>query len=82
MQASDSEKLETEDEQQEAERQRAQDEEQAQKERQARMQAWIASFQDKTREELIAQQRAETPHWSDDELGPWADSKLRLSRMF
>jgi pimeloyl-ACP methyl ester carboxylesterase len=43
------------------------------------MQAWIASFQDKTREELIAQQRAETPHWSDDELGPWADSKLRLS---
>jgi pimeloyl-ACP methyl ester carboxylesterase len=43
------------------------------------MQAWIASFQDKTREDLIAQQRAETPHWSDDELRPWADSKLRLS---
>jgi hypothetical protein len=61
------------------ERQRAQEEEQAQKERQAGMQAWIASLQDKTREELIAQQRAETPHWSDDELGPWADSKLRLS---
>jgi pimeloyl-ACP methyl ester carboxylesterase len=77
--ALDSGKLETPREQQEVERQRAQEDEQAQKERQAHMQAWIASFQDKTREELIAQQRAETPHWSDDELGPWADSKLRLS---
>jgi pimeloyl-ACP methyl ester carboxylesterase len=76
---SDSETLETQGEQPEVERQRAQEEEQAQKERQAGMQAWIASLQDKTREELIAQQRAETPHWSDDELGPWADSKLRLS---
>ncbi len=77
--ASESESLETEDEQQEVERQRAQEEEQAQKQRQAGMQAWIASFKDKPRVELIAQQRAETPHWSDDELGPWADSKLRLS---
>jgi pimeloyl-ACP methyl ester carboxylesterase len=77
--ASDSEKIETQGEQPEAERERVQAEELAHKERQDRMQAWIASFKDKTREELIAQQRAETPHWSDDELGPWADSKLRLS---
>jgi pimeloyl-ACP methyl ester carboxylesterase len=71
--------LGTADEQQDVERQRAEKEAAAQKERQAGMQAWIASLQGKTREELIAQQRAETPHWSDDELGPWADSKLRLS---
>ena len=33
----------------------------------------------KTREEMIADQRAASPSWSEDELGPWADSKLRLS---
>jgi N-formylmaleamate deformylase len=27
----------------------------------------------------MAQQRAESPGWSEAELGPWADSKLRLS---
>jgi pimeloyl-ACP methyl ester carboxylesterase len=48
-------------------------------ERQAGMRAWISELKDKTREELIAQQRAKTPHWSEAELGPWADSKLRLS---
>src|SRR5690606_2843128 len=31
------------------------------------------------RDELIARQRAENPTWSEAELGPWADSKLRLS---
>ncbi len=46
---------------------------------QARMHDWITGLQAKTREELIAAQRAETPSWSEDELGPWADSKLRLS---
>jgi len=33
----------------------------------------------KTREELIAEQRAATPGWSDAELGPWADAKLQFS---
>jgi N-formylmaleamate deformylase len=33
----------------------------------------------KTREELIAGQRAEQPDWSDTELEPWADAKLRFS---
>jgi pimeloyl-ACP methyl ester carboxylesterase len=43
------------------------------------MQAWFASIKRKTREELIAEQRAATPGWSDAELAPWADSKLRVS---
>jgi N-formylmaleamate deformylase len=46
---------------------------------QARMHAWITDLKTKTRAELIAAQHAETPGWSEDELGPWADSKLRLS---
>ncbi|HEX8236074.1 MAG TPA: alpha/beta hydrolase [Abditibacteriaceae bacterium] len=66
------------EEQQEQER-RQMEEEQASRERQSGMHAWIRGIQGKTREELIAQQRAQTPHWSDDELEPWADSKLRLS---
>ena len=33
----------------------------------------------KTREELIAEQRTETPGWPEAELEPWADAKLRLS---
>jgi pimeloyl-ACP methyl ester carboxylesterase len=45
----------------------------------ARMRDWITSLKTKTRAELIAAQQAETPGWSEDELGPWADSKLRLS---
>lgn len=47
--------------------------------RQAGMRAWIGGLKRKTREELIAQQRSETPDWSEAELGPWADAKLRLS---
>jgi pimeloyl-ACP methyl ester carboxylesterase len=46
---------------------------------QARMHDWISGLQTKTREELISAQRAETPGWSEDELGPWADAKLQLS---
>ncbi len=48
-------------------------------ERQARMRAWITGLRDKTRAELIATQHAEQPLWSQAELSPWADSKLRLS---
>jgi N-formylmaleamate deformylase len=48
-------------------------------ERQMGMQAWLTELKRKTREELIAEQRAATPSWSEAELGPWADAKLRLS---
>jgi pimeloyl-ACP methyl ester carboxylesterase len=51
----------------------------ADEQRQARMRAWVTGLKRKTREEVIAEQRAQTPGWSDAELGPWADSKLRLS---
>jgi pimeloyl-ACP methyl ester carboxylesterase len=40
---------------------------------------WLLDMQNKTREELMAEQRAAAPGWSESELGPWADSKLRLS---
>ena len=33
----------------------------------------------KTREELVADQRADQPGWSDAELEPWADAKQRFS---
>ena len=48
-------------------------------ERQAQMRAGIVNLKRKTREELIADQHAASPAWSEAELGPWADSKLRLS---
>ncbi len=40
--------------------------------------AWLTNFQNQSREDLIARQRAETPGWSEVELVPWADSKLRV----
>jgi pimeloyl-ACP methyl ester carboxylesterase len=40
---------------------------------------WIESLQRKTREQLLAEQRAATPGWSEAELEPWADSKLLVS---
>lgn len=40
------------------------------------MQAWFTELKRKTREQLIAEQRAATPSWLEAELGPWADSKL------
>jgi N-formylmaleamate deformylase len=39
----------------------------------------IIALKRKTREELVAHQRDESPKWSEAELGPWADAKLRLS---
>ena len=39
----------------------------------------LIQLKQKTREQLIADERAASPLWSDEELGPWADSKLRLS---
>jgi pimeloyl-ACP methyl ester carboxylesterase len=31
-----------------------------------------------TREQLIEEQRRAAPRWREEELGPWADAKLRL----
>jgi pimeloyl-ACP methyl ester carboxylesterase len=51
----------------------------ADRERQAQMRNWIIELKRKTREEMIAGARAQSPSWSDAELGPWADAKLRFS---
>lgn len=47
--------------------------------RMASMRNWIVELKRKTGPELIAAQRADSPGWSEAEIGPWADSKLRLS---
>lgn len=44
------------------------------------MRQWLEGLKAQTREALIAQERINSPRWSDDELGPWADSKLRVSQ--
>jgi len=41
--------------------------------------SWLDDLKTKTREELIAQAREQNPTWSEAELGPWADSKLRFN---
>ncbi len=46
---------------------------------QSRMREWITHLKSKTRDQLIEECRQQNPSWSEDELGPWADSKLRLS---
>jgi pimeloyl-ACP methyl ester carboxylesterase len=46
---------------------------------QARQRARLSEYRRKTREELLAEQRAATPGWSEAELGPWADAKLRFN---
>jgi pimeloyl-ACP methyl ester carboxylesterase len=51
----------------------------ADEERTMTMQDWFSGIKRKTRAELIAEQHAAVPSWSDAELGPWADSKLRVS---
>ena len=45
----------------------------------AKMREEFTARKMQTREALIAKQHSETPAWSDAELGPWADSKLRLN---
>ena len=45
----------------------------------AGMRAWITGLQGQKREALIAAQRSETPGWSEAELEPWAEAKLRFS---
>jgi N-formylmaleamate deformylase len=44
----------------------------------AGMREWVASLKQKSREQLIEEERART-NWSDDELEPWADAKLQFS---
>ena len=44
-----------------------------------RQRARLTAYQGKTREELIAEQRAAQPGWSEAELRPWADAKLRFN---
>ena len=39
----------------------------------------IIELKRKTREEMIAQAHTQSPTWSQAELGPWADAKLRFS---
>lgn len=48
-------------------------------ERLAGVRAWFSGLRSKTRAELIAEQRASTPGWSEAELEPWADAKLHVS---
>lgn len=48
-------------------------------ERRARMFARIIALKRKTPDELYAHQHAEAPAWSEAELGPWVNAKLRFS---
>jgi N-formylmaleamate deformylase len=51
-------------------------------EAQERLKQWRArliNLQSKTREALIEHARTDTPTWSEAELGPWADAKLRFN---
>ena len=48
-------------------------------ERRTTMRERAIGLKQKTREELIADQRADQPGWSDAELEPWADAKQRFS---
>lgn len=43
------------------------------------MHQWIIDLKRRTRDEMIAQARANSPTWSEAELGPWADAKVRFS---
>jgi pimeloyl-ACP methyl ester carboxylesterase len=45
----------------------------------ARIHQWIQEIKTKTREEMIATQRAGSPDWPEAEFGPWADAKLAMS---
>jgi N-formylmaleamate deformylase len=40
---------------------------------------WINDLKGKTRQQLIDDQHLAFPRWSEAELGPWADSKLRFN---
>lgn len=44
-----------------------------------RSRSWVVDLKRRTFDELVAGQREQSPQWSEAELGPWAESKLRLS---
>ena len=48
----------------------------------ARERTWIEGLQRQSREALIAAERENNPLWDAQELGPWADSKLRFNPNF
>ncbi len=39
---------------------------------------WVTEMQNKTKEEIMAIGRAQSPLWDEEEFGPWADAKLQL----
>ena len=39
---------------------------------------WFDSLRTKTRDEIMVEGRTQNPHWSEEEFGPWADSKMRF----
>jgi pimeloyl-ACP methyl ester carboxylesterase len=43
------------------------------------MRARYRALKRKTREDLLADQRAEQPGWADEDLQPWVDTKQRFS---
>lgn len=45
-----------------------------------RMRTWMESLREKTREQLIAECREQSPTWPEAELGPWADAKVAFAR--
>jgi N-formylmaleamate deformylase len=51
----------------------------AMRQRWATMNARIIALKRKTHAELVADQHLEAPAWSEAELGPWAEAKLRFS---
>jgi pimeloyl-ACP methyl ester carboxylesterase len=49
---------------------------------QAMMRAWLVPLKQQSRQAIIEAERVTEPHWSDAEIEPWADSKLRFSLNF
>jgi N-formylmaleamate deformylase len=40
---------------------------------------WAEELKTKTREEIIAIGRKQSPLWSEEEMGPWAESKMQMN---
>ncbi len=47
--------------------------------RTGQIEAWALRLKSQTREEILTAGRADNPRWSEAELVPWADAKLRFS---
>lgn len=50
-----------------------------QTERRKGMGNWVIELKRKTHAEMLDENRAQNPNWSEAERGPWADAKLRMS---